>query len=121
MGKKKLLLVDDDSIMAQTMSSALRHFGYEVSWFTNSLEALTDFKLHPGEFDLLIADQSMPDREGDKLVEEVTRIRPEIPVILYGYNSIECRSGPKRIRKFLVEPFSLHELGEAVRHVLNEL
>ncbi len=55
-GPKKILLVDDESIMAQTMDSALRRFGYNVFCFTNSLEALADFKLHPAQFDLIITD-----------------------------------------------------------------
>ncbi len=121
MEKKKILLVDNESIMAQTIDLALRHFGYEVSCFTKSLEALADFKLHPGEFHLIITDQSMPDLEWDKLVEEVLRIRPDIPIILYGDISMdEADAKAKGIRKFLIEPFSLSELGEVVRQVLHQ-
>lgn len=121
MKKKKILLVDNESIMAQTIDLALKHFGYEVSCFTRGLEALADFKLHPAEFHLIITDQSMPDLEWNKLVEEVLRIRPDIPIILYGDMSMnEADAKAKGIRKFLIEPFSLSELGEVVRQVLHQ-
>ncbi len=116
--KKRILLVDNEEIMAQTITLALKRFGFEVSCFTDNLEALEDFKLHSGEFDLIIAEESLPGR-ADRLAEEMIRVRPDIPVILYGYNSMdEGEAKTKGIRKFLLEPFSLDELGEAVRHIL---
>ncbi len=62
----------------------------------------------------------MPDLEGDKLAEEVIHIRPDIPVILYtGYSSMgDAEAKSKGIRRFLVKPFSLMELRQAVRDVL---
>ena len=64
-----------------------RH-GREKPWIpafaaeTDSLRAIEVFSARPDKFDLIITDYTMPNLTGMDLLEEVRRIRPDIPIIL---------------------------------------
>ncbi len=119
--RRRILLVDDEAILAQSLNAALDRLGYEVTWFTNSLEALEVFQRQPDQYDLLLTDQKMPDLYGDELAEEVLRIRPEIPVLLctgFTDSLTDLEAKAKGIREFLMKPFSLEVLAETIRRVL---
>jgi CheY-like chemotaxis protein len=45
--------------------------------------ALTVFRRHPDEYDLVITDMSMPQMTGFMLAEELLKVRPDIPIILF--------------------------------------
>ncbi len=121
--RSRILLVDDEAMLAQSLNAALDRLGYEVTWFTNSLQALDVFQRHPDQYDLLLTDQKMPDLYGDELAEQVLRIRPEIPVLLctgFTDSITDCEAKAKGIREFLVKPFSLEVLAETIRRVLTK-
>ena len=54
--------------------------GYRVITETDSSKALELFVRSPGEFDLVITDQSMPNLSGLDLAEKMLNIRPDIPI-----------------------------------------
>jgi len=97
--------------------------GYKITTRTNSLDALDAFRLNPGEFDLVITDMTMPHLAGDKLAEEILRIRPTIPVILCtGFSDLITKERIKSlgVRQILQKPLIRHEFALAIRKVLNE-
>jgi len=61
----------------------LERLGYRVTATTDSQEGLALFQAEPNGFDLVVTDQTMPGMTGVRLAEEILRIRPDIPVILY--------------------------------------
>ncbi|HSR11813.1 MAG TPA: response regulator [Thermodesulfobacteriota bacterium] len=122
-GEVSILVVDDDPMTLRAFDSALSRLGYSVTAFLESVEALKTFQEHPDRYDLLLTDQRMPGLEGDRLAEEVIHIRPGMPVILCtGFsNSISAgEAKAKGIRGFLLKPFSLEDLADAVGRVLME-
>jgi CheY-like chemotaxis protein len=78
----RILLVDDEEMLARLGQEMLEYLGYEVTAHTRSLEALTAFQADPQGFDLVITDQTMPEMPGERLVQELRRLRPDIPIIL---------------------------------------
>ncbi len=119
----RILLVDDEAITARTLTLALTRLGYKVTCFLNSMEALRKFQDHPDQYDLVLTDQKMPDLRGDELAEQILRIRPEIPIVLCtGFTDeiSEPETRAKGIREFLAKPFSLDDLGQAIRRVLGD-
>jgi len=49
---------------------------------TSPIEALEVFRVNPDQFDLMITDMTMPQMTGNHLLEEILKIRPDIPIIL---------------------------------------
>jgi FixJ family two-component response regulator len=65
----------------------------------------------------------MPHLTGDRLAEELMRIRPDIPVILctgYSERISEQRARRIGVREFLMKPLVRQDMANAVRNVLDE-
>ena len=121
-GSEHILLVDDEPQIADMGSQLLEKMGYRVTARTSSTEALKTFAEHPGAFDLVITDMTMPLMTGDRLAQRLWEIRPGIPVILCtGYNELitEEKAIAMGIRRFLLKPVDKDELAAAVRTALD--
>ncbi|MGA2401570.1 MAG: response regulator, partial [Syntrophobacteraceae bacterium] len=94
---------------------------YKVTHETDSLRALEIFRSRSGEFDLVITDYTMPNLTGMDLVEEVRRIRYDIPIILCtGFSEKITAEGAVDLGVELVmKPFGITQLAELVRQVLD--
>lgn len=122
-GHESILFVDDDEALIQFGEGVLQYLGYQVLARTGSMEALSDFRSRPGHFDLIITDQTMPKMTGIKLAEELLEIRPDIPIILctgYSEQANEEKAKSAGIRKLLLKPYTIKDLAEAIRGVLDE-
>jgi CheY-like chemotaxis protein len=122
-GNERILFVDDEEIIVQSVRNMLLRLGYKVATVTDSEDALKLFSEKPSEFDLVMTDQTMPAMTGEDLGRELMRIRPDIPVILCtGYSDLI--SSEKAIamgfQGFIMKPFTLRESAELVRRVLDE-
>ena len=120
-GTERVLLVDDERTTILPIQMMLKTLGYQVTAETNSMEALDIFARAPGSFDLVITDQTMPGLTGDRLVQKLRALRPDIPIILCsGYSSEidEDRARDLAIQKFLFKPILFKELAAAVREAL---
>lgn len=121
-GNERILYIDDEPQLAQSNQLLLERLGYQVTAMTDSSEALLLFKSNPDHFDLVITDLLMPDMTGDLLAREVMEIRPEIPVIICSGFTGDIKEDELKaigIRAFLMKPFSLSELAQTIRTVLD--
>lgn len=122
-GKERILLVNDDENLVISVRNMLQRFGYEVTGFTDAREALKVFSEKPSEFDLVITDHMMPHGGGEKMAEEMLRIRSGIPIVLCTGNidSVPDEKLKERgLRGVIVKPFTLRECAEFVRRVLDK-
>ena len=74
-------------------------------------------------FDLVITDMTMPHMTGDKLAQELIKIRTDIPVILCtGHSRLVSKEKAKEIgiKAFIMNPISTRVVAETVRKVLDE-
>jgi CheY-like chemotaxis protein len=72
---------------------------------------------------LVITDMTMPNMNGDKLADELIKIRPNIPIILctgYSKKISDKRATEIGIKAFAMKPISKIELAKTVRKVLDE-
>lgn len=121
-GKERILFVDDQVPITKLCSQMLGRLGYSVITCNNGIEALELFRTKPDDFDLVITDMSMPNLNGDKLAEELTKIRADIPVILCtGYSDkISDKSASQiGIKAFAYKPMVKADLAKTVRQVLD--
>jgi len=81
--KGRVMLVDDDFTVSEFMHDMLSEWGLEVSLFNNGIDALKYFADDPERFDLAIVDQTMPKITGMQTAEQMLKLRPQMPVVLY--------------------------------------
>ena len=116
----KILVVDDEAIVRRSIAMLLKHDGHEV-WPVDSGEAALA-QLAERRFDLVITDFSMPGMRGDQLVARIRQLLPTQPIIMAtafleeDYRIFGEASG--RVDAWLLKPFSLNELRDAVEQVL---
>jgi CheY-like chemotaxis protein len=76
----RLLVVDDEEGMRDTLRDILEEFGYCVEEAANGEEAVK--MVCAGEYDLLLMDIRMPIMDGVSALGEIKQIRPGVPVIM---------------------------------------
>lgn len=121
-GTEKILIVDDEEVLAEVERKMLECLGYEVTSRTDGKDALELFSGKPDYFDLVITDYTMPNITGAVLAREMIRIRPGLPVILCTGFTDRMNSEKARdigIREVLMKPLNQCELARAVRNVLD--
>jgi YesN/AraC family two-component response regulator len=72
---------------------------------------------------VVVTDLTMPHMTGERLTQELIRLRPDIPVILCtGFSEMidEKKAVAMGIKKFLLKPVSMVDFAKAVREVLEE-
>ena len=122
-GTERILFVDDEASLVKTIVQMLERQGYEVVGKTSSTEALQLFQEESEKFDLIITDMAMPDMTGDRLAQELIKIRPTIPVIICTGHSDRMDEGKAMksgIAAYAMKPLVRTDLVNTVRRVLDK-
>jgi PAS domain S-box-containing protein len=122
-GTECILFVDDEEALIDIGRQMLERLGYQVCAIANPVEALEVFMKQPGEFDLVITDQTMPHMTGEMLGKEIMRIRSDVAIILCtGYSELisDTRAKALGIREFVMKPLVIHDLARTIRIVLDK-
>jgi len=104
------------------MRIMLAHFGYKVTARTNSVEAFEIFGSKPDEFDLIITDQTMPNKKDIKLAQKLRSIKPDIPIILCtGFTEAipEERAAVFGIQGLIMKPIVRNEIVKTIRLIFS--
>jgi len=122
-GTEHILLVDDEKAIIGMEQNILERIGYKVTSSTSSIEALEAFRATPEKFDMVITDMAMPNMPGDSLAGELTKIRPEIPILLctgFSETMSEEQAASLGIKGFLLKPVVMRDLSHKIREVLDK-
>ena len=120
----KILLVDDEITIVELEKQMLERLGYRATAHSNSLEALETFKADPDEYDLVITDMLMPDKEGIETILELQATYPGIKLIAMSgggrTKNMTFLEMAKKVgaHEILSKPFKPSELLDAVERVL---
>lgn len=79
--RKRILVVDDDVLIAMSTVDMLEDLGHEVVEANSGAKAL-EILGGEREFDLLITDYSMPRMTGGQLAKAVRELKPDLPILL---------------------------------------
>ncbi len=83
----KIIIVDDDQGILDSLSSVLNRQGYLTTQITNPLEAIERVKNE--HFDLMVLDYLMSPIHGDTVVEEIRKFNSELYILLLtGYKDL---------------------------------
>lgn len=117
--KTKILLVDDEPSILQSLSGALRDEGYGVSTAASGEDALEEIRKDPP--DLILLDIWMPGMDGLTVLEELKKLFPQLPVIIIsGHGTIETAVRATRMGAydFVEKPLSLDRVLVSIQNAL---
>ncbi len=114
----RILLVDDEKAICDTIKLILSLDHHEVTTTTSSKEALSLFQR--GQFDLVITDYLMPGLRGDELAAAIRRLTPNQRILMitaYGESLGQSGVSPLAADWIMTKPFDVRELRETVRRL----
>ncbi len=119
MSTKKILIVEDEQALSQTISNILRMNGYETIVAPNGREGKELVVLD--DFDLVISDIRMPQMTGIELLNFINLTKPVPVILMTGFSEISETKEAYEIgaKGFLAKPFTKKELIEQVDFVLS--
>jgi two-component system, cell cycle sensor histidine kinase and response regulator CckA len=118
---ERILVVDDEEMIATLEQELLSSLGYRVSMSTSGKDGLKKFLAEPFAFDAVITDQTMPEVTGLQLADTISTVRPDLPVIICsGYSETinDETAADMNIAAFLNKPIGRDMLAKTLREVL---
>lgn len=116
----RVLLAEDEPVLREIEVEYLTGDGHQVVTADNGRDALEKFAA--AQFDLVVADQAMPEMNGAQLAAAVKRIAPDLPVIMVtGFGDLlEATSGPPGGADLIVgKPLTQAALRRAIVQVIS--
>lgn len=120
---KNILVVDDDTEVAEMIARVLSRFGYQMVITFNMEDGLSAFLT--GRFSLVIADIFMKGMGGIEGIRQIKEMDPGIDIIAIsgGYaemNPVEALRAAEKlgVAKVLPKPFVIDDLREMVSEIL---
>jgi len=119
MANKKNLLIVDDDIANRTMLRIFLGWQYEIFEADDGITAVEEVsKRH---FDMILMDIRMPGVSGIEALEQISSLRPEIPILMMtAYFSDEIVDQAKNRGAFgcLGKPFDFEELRQTIQQAV---
>ena len=115
----RVLLVEDDEMIAQGLQTALRQAAFAVDWMRDGKSAGT--ALQTANFDLVLLDLGLPHRDGIDVLRDLRKRGNATPVIiLTARDEIQHRIAglDAGADDYIVKPFDLDEVTARMRSVL---
>ena len=121
-GQGTILLIDDEEVILDVGSEMLRKLGYVVITAGGGRAGIEAYRDNRDSIDLVVLDMIMPDLGGRDTFNGLREIRPDVNVLLssgYSLNGQAKEIMDKGCRGFIQKPFSLGDLAEKIRDILD--
>ncbi len=121
-GTETILLVEDEPAILRMTRMMLERNGYTIISAATPAQALEKAENHAGPIDLLMSDVVMPEMNGRDLATRITALYPDIRLLFmsgYTANVIAHQRILDKDVAFIQKPFSMAELTEKVREVID--
>lgn len=119
--KAHILLVDDEAAVTRLMQTYLGKIGYTVDVALRAGEAFEKFDKDPKQFDLLVADLTLPDMRGQDMAMRMLDVHPQLRVLLCSGYPFDVESLPSEVQQrfaSLLKPFIPNMLAKAIEDLL---
>ncbi len=115
--KLRILVVDDEPAVGDTVKMLLNIDGHEVETANSSTEALGLFE--SGRFDLVFTDFAMPGMNGHQLAAAIKAGAPDQPIVMITGHAGTLHPSPD-VDLVIGKPFLLEHLRDAITKVMPE-
>jgi DNA-binding NtrC family response regulator len=115
MDKTKVLVIDDEQVVLDSVKKILLDEGYEVEVNLSGRDGLKDAL--QSHYDIVLTDIRMPDIGGMRVLRDIKRSKPSLPVIMItGYASVKSSVQAMKLgaSDYVEKPFTPDQLIKAV-------
>lgn len=117
----RILVLDDETMILELCTAILNTEGYLIDAVSDGNDAIA--LLDKNKYDAIISDMKMPSLSGSKFYEIIKKNYPELSkkiIFITGdVMNIETKAFLEKTNApYLIKPFRLNELKEAVRRIL---
>lgn len=119
MNSTKILIVDDELIMRESLSGWLERDGHAVQTASSGEEALK--KLNETRFDIILLDIKMEGMSGLEVLSKVKESDPDVAVVMitaYGSIPTAIEAMKNGAYDYMLKPFDPNELGVLIEKII---
>jgi len=120
--RELILLVDDETEIAELASEMLTDEGYRVVLARDGFEALKIYQQIGNQIGLVILDFFLPVMDGDAVFDELRQLNPEVAVVLSSGFAEQSKLGAmlaQGLKGFIPKPYTAEKLLEQVRSTMD--
>jgi PAS domain S-box-containing protein len=122
-GRRRILLVDDDDWLRETLGAVLEELGFDVVPVADGDDAVRLYNETPERFDVVLMDVTMKHMDGTEALHRIRQKNPGAPVILMsGYSRAQSQlhlGAMDQASDFLTKPFDSDTVLRAIERALN--
>lgn len=115
----RVLLIEDDLMIGESVRTALRQDGFAVDWTRDGKSA--DLALQTERYDMVLLDLGLPSRDGLEVLRALRARKDRTPVLIVTARDTvqeRVRGLDAGADEYLVKPFDLDELAARMRSLL---
>lgn len=116
--KTKILMIDDDSNICESVKLYLEHEGYDVKTANDGIQGVEVFKIY--DPDIVLLDIMMPKKDGWQVCREIREIS-DVPIMMItakGEVFDKVLSLELGADDYLIKPFDMRELSAKTKAIL---
>jgi len=119
----KVLLVDDDEIIRETLTEVLKLRNFYVHSLSDGTKVVSEIK--ENNYDIIILDIVMPNKEGLETIQDVRKVNTKIPILAVSGGGRTTPSSNLELAKMmgandtLIKPFDSQSLIQKIQNLLN--
>lgn len=117
-----VLVVDDEDSVRQVTVAMVSSLGFDVLTATDGQEGVEVFRAHATAIDVVLLDWHMPRMDAEEALEEMLRIRRDVPIILFSGHAQNAAKQfeAKGVSAVIHKPFTLASLEKTLRASLDD-
>ncbi|WP_374574801.1 response regulator transcription factor [Acinetobacter sp.] len=76
----KILIIEDDFMIAESTQTLLKYQGFDVEWVNNGIDGLK--RIQQGQIDAVLLDLGLPMMDGMQVLKQIRLAKPALPVLI---------------------------------------
>lgn len=118
---KKILIVEDEELLLDAFSDALKKDGYSIIGVSDAKSALN--YINSNNPDLIILDIKLPDMTGLQALEEIRKVLPDVPIVIctaFDTFRTDYQVWASKVSDYIVKPIVLEDVRNKIKRILGD-